>query len=112
MKVRVSAAVAACLLGFGFAGIAKAAPDGTLINAAESKKHDEALKLLAGGADAKAKDVDGTTALHWASHYDDVALADKLIHAGADVNAANEYGSTPMMEAATIGSPGIIKLLL
>ncbi len=46
-----------------------AAPDGTLINAAENKQHDAALKLLAGGADAKAKDVDSTTALHWAAHY-------------------------------------------
>jgi ankyrin repeat protein len=105
-------AVAFGLLSVGGASLAVAAPERTLINAAESKEHDEALKLLAGGADAKAKDVDGTTALHWASHYNDAELADKLIHAGADVNAANDYGSTPMMEAATIGSPEIIKLLL
>jgi ankyrin repeat protein len=112
MKVRVSAAIAACLLGFGFAGIATAAPDGTLINAAESKKHDQALKLLAGGADAKAKDVDNTTALHWAAHYGDVELADKLIRAGADVNTVNDYDSTPLMEAATLGNAAIVKLLL
>ncbi len=112
MKSRVAAAVAACLLGVGFAGIATAAPEGTLINAAENKSHTEALKLLAGGADAKAKDVDGTTALHWAAHHADVELVDKLIRAGADVNAVNDYGSSPMMEAATIGNAAIIKLLL
>ena len=67
MKTRVAAAVALCMLGLGAAGFAAAAPEGTLINAAESKAHDAALKLLAGGADAKAKDVDGTTALHWAA---------------------------------------------
>ncbi len=39
-------------------------------------------------------------------------LADKLIRAGADVNAVNDYGSTPMMEAATIGNAAIVKLLL
>src|SRR6478752_6519032 len=110
--MKVTAAVAACLRGFGFVGVASAAPEGTLINAAESKQHDEALKLLAGGADAKAKDVDNTTALHWAAHYGDVELAEKLIRAGADVNAVNDYGSTPMMEAATIGNAAIVKLLL
>ncbi len=88
-----------------------AAPEGTLINAAESKQHDAALKLLSGGADAKAKDVDGTTALHWAAHYGDADLAEKLIKAGADVNAVNDYGSTPMMEAATIGNAPVLKVL-
>jgi uncharacterized protein len=112
MKSRVAAAVAACMLGLGFAGMVSAAPEGTLINAAENKQHDEALKLLAGGADAKAKDVDNTTALHWAAHYADVELADKLVRAGADVNAVNDYGSTPMMEAATIGNAAIVKILL
>jgi ankyrin repeat protein len=112
MKTRVAAAVALCMLGLGAAGFAAAAPEGTLINAAESKAHDAALKLLAGGADAKAKDVDGTTALHWAAHYADAELADKLIHAGADVNAANDYGATPMMEASTVGSTAVLKSLL
>ena len=48
MTSRVAAAVAACMLGLGFAGVASAAAEGTLINAAESKQHDAALKLLAG----------------------------------------------------------------
>ena len=112
MTSRVAAAIALCMLGLGVAGIAVAAPEGTLINAAETRQHEAALELLAGGADAKAKDVDNTTALHWAAHYADVELADKLVRAGADVNALNDYGSTPLMEAATIGNADIIKLLL
>jgi ankyrin repeat protein len=100
------------ILALSAATLALAAPEGTLIHAAESKKHDDALKLLASGADARAKDVDGTTALHWAAHYGDPELADKLIRAGAEVNIANDYGSTPMMEAATIGSADVLKLLL
>ena len=112
MTSRVAAAIALCMLGLGVAGIAVAAPEGTLINAAETRQHEAALKLLAGGADAKAKDVDNTTALHWAAHYADVELADKLVRAGADVNALNDYGSTPLMEAATIGNADIVKLLL
>jgi ankyrin repeat protein len=111
-KSRVAAFVAACMLGLGFAGAANAEPQDKLIYAAENKQHDEALKLLASGADAKVRDVDNTTALHWAAHYADVELVDKLIRAGADVNAKNDYGSSPMMEAATIGNAAIIKLLL
>jgi ankyrin repeat protein len=39
-------------------------------------------------------------------------LVQRLIAAGADVNAANEYGSTPLSEAAIVGSAPIIKALL
>jgi hypothetical protein len=31
-------------------------------------------------------EADGSTALHWASLWDDLELADRLIRAGADVN--------------------------
>ncbi len=112
MKARVAALVVCTLVGSLAAGAAWSAPEGTLIDAAESKDHAAALKLIAQGADVRAKDVDGTTALHWAAHYADVELADKLIHAGAEVNVSNDYGSSPMMEAAAIGSAPILKLML
>lgn len=108
MKARLAALVL-CTWG---ASAAWAAPDGTLIDAAESKDHAGALKLIEQGADVRAKDVDGTTALHWAAHYGDVELVDKLIHAGAEVNVSNDYGSSPMMEAAVIGNADVLKLLL
>jgi ankyrin repeat protein len=110
MKARALAVLVACSLGLGAA--AWAAPEGTLINAAETKDHAGALKLIANGADVKAKDVDGTTALHWAAHYGDAELVDKLIKAGAEVNVSNDYGSSPMMEAAIIGNADILSLLL
>jgi ankyrin repeat protein len=108
MKARV-AALLLCSLA---AGAAWAAPPGSLIAAAEAKDHDAAMKLIAQGADVRAKDVDGTTALHWAAHYADVELVDALIKKGAEVNVSNDYGSSPMMEAATIGSAPVLKLLL
>src|SRR5580692_8405867 len=55
---------------------------------------------------------DGTTALHWAVRRDDLATADALIKAGADVKAANRYGVTPMALAATNGNPVMIRRLL
>jgi uncharacterized protein len=93
-------------------GAAWAAPAGSLIAAAEGKDQAGALKLIAEGADVRAKDVDGTTALHWAAHHANVELVGKLLEKGAEVNVSNDYGSTPMMEAAAIGNADVLKLLL
>ncbi len=61
---------------------------------------------------AKAKDPDGTTPLHWSVQREDAADVDRLIKAGADVNAKNDYGSTPMSEAALAGNTAVIERLL
>ena len=63
--------------------------------------------LLFAGADP-----DGTTALHRAAFEGDVAGAESLIHAGADVKAANRYGVTPLSLACTNGSGPMVELLL
>ena len=47
-----------------------------------------AVKLISSGADARAKSPDGTTALHWAAHNDQLDLVKRLIKAGADVKVA------------------------
>ena len=47
---------------------------------------------------------DGTTALHWAVHNADADMVERLIRAGANVNAKNEFGTTPMSEAAMSGT--------
>ena len=83
-----------------------------LLAAAEANNGAEALHQLDGGADAKARASDGTTALHWAAHWDDEALVERLIKAGADVNARNDYGATPLQEAAERGDAGMIHTLL
>jgi ankyrin repeat protein len=58
--------------------------------------------LLEGGADVHEKDQDSMTMLHWAvvAHHADAAKV--LIAAGADVNAVDRFGSTPLLYAATI----------
>ena len=55
---------------------------------------------------------DGTTALHWASYRDDLESADLLIRAGANVNAANDLGATPLWTASLNGSAAIVRRLL
>ncbi|HEY3837480.1 MAG TPA: ankyrin repeat domain-containing protein [Bryobacteraceae bacterium] len=55
---------------------------------------------------------DGSTPLHWASYHDDLQAANRLIHAGADVNAATDLGVTPLWAASQNGSEAMVKKLL
>ncbi len=66
--------------------------------------------LAAAGPDAPT--VDGTTALHRAISVNDAAKADALVRAGADVNAANRYGVTPLSLAAASANASLLELLL
>jgi ankyrin repeat protein len=52
------------------------------------------------------------TELHWAVHRDEAALVDRLMRGGANVNAANEYGVTPLTLACTNGSAAMVEKLL
>ena len=107
MKFVLRAGMLAGLLGFSTAQAAI-----PLIDAASADQLGVALSLIDSGADVRLRDVDGTTALHWAVHNDDLALVSRLLHGGADASAANDYGSTPMQEAAVTADPAIIELLL
>jgi ankyrin repeat protein len=55
---------------------------------------------------------DGSTALHWASHWDELDTADLLIRAGADVNAATTLGVTALALACENGSEMMVEKLL
>ena len=88
------------------------ASDLRLVEAAKKPSSQTVKSLLAQHADANAPDVDGTTALHWAAHWDDLAMADLLLRAGAKPNAANRYGYTPLYLAAKNGSASMIEKLL
>src|SRR6478609_8484097 len=114
------AASTGLLLLAGLALAQTARPDGTvttvvaqpvpLIDAVRSKDRETAVKLLQAGtrASVNQRSVDGTTALHWAVYNDDADLAGRLIKAGADVNARNDYGATPLSQAAVTGNVPVI----
>ena len=78
------------------------------------KSHNPALArtLLQQDVDVNAAQGDGVTALHWASHWNDIDLTRLLIGAGANVNAANDLGVTPLSLACVNGSPGMVEVLL
>ena len=54
----------------------------------------------------------GATPLHWAAHWNDLETANRLIHEGANPNAANEYGVTPLQLACENGSAAMVEKLL
>ncbi len=52
--------------------------------------------LLKQHAPVNAAQRDGTTALHWAAHWNDTESVELLLQAGADAKAVNRYGATPL----------------
>ena len=83
-----------------------------LIDAVKHADHAALRALLAKKVDVNTAAADGTTALHWASHRDDLESAQLLIRAGANVNAANDLGATPLWIACESGSAPMVKALL
>ena len=83
-----------------------------VVEAVKDGKVEAVRALLAKRADPNATESDGTTALHWAAHHDNLAAADLLIKAGANVGAANRYGATPLYLACVNGSAPIVERLL
>jgi ankyrin repeat protein len=71
--------------------------------------------ILDGGARnaaADMPDVDGSRPLHWAVRADQVEIAKLLLQSGADANAQNRLGVTPLYLAAVNGNPAMIAALV
>jgi ankyrin repeat protein len=85
---------------------------GPLLTAARDGDRSAALALLGERADPNEAEADGTTALHWAVHNDDIELVKRLLAAGAKADVANDYGATPFTEAAIGGNAAILAALL
>ena len=94
------------------AGLAAAAQDTRLLDAARAADSTRVIALLEQGVSANARQADGATALHWAAHRDDAAIADALVRAGAAVDAANEFGVTPLWLGCVNGSETMVEILL
>jgi hypothetical protein len=115
----VLAALKGCTT-FGFAclallasTLAAAAPiDLRLIQAVKRRDVDAVRALLKQRVDVNAVQGDGATALHWAAHRDDLAVADLLIRAGARAGVANDVGATPLHLACTNRSAPMVDRLL
>jgi ankyrin repeat protein len=105
--------LAAGLLGATIATLPlSAAGDTRLLDAAKGRDLESVRSLLKQKADVNAVQGDRATALHWAAHFDDGAMADALIGAGARVDAADDTGATPLYVACTNRSAPMVERLL
>ena len=93
-------------------GQAGATDDLGLVDAARGQDQAKVRALLDRRADVNARSNDGSTALLWAAHWNDVPMAGLLTRAGADANAANDFRMTPLSRACTNGSAVMVGLLL
>ena len=94
------------------ASLAAAELHPAMIDAAKSGNKASLRALIQQKSDVNAADPDGSTALHWAAHRDDLESVDALLKAGANANAANDLGTTPLWLAAENGSLAVTKRLL
>jgi ankyrin repeat protein len=83
-----------------------------LVTALKNQNASAARALIRQRVGVNVADVDGSTPLQWAAHWNNLETVKALLAAGAKPNAANRYGVTPLHEAATIGSAPIINALL
>ena len=81
-------------------------------DAAQNRDQAALRRAIQERASVKEAQPDGTTALHWAAHWNDLASVTALLAAGADPKAENRYGVTPLSEAAAAGSAAIVEALL
>jgi ankyrin repeat protein len=112
LRIR-SWSVVAVIIAVLLAAVSIATPaKPTLLDAAESGDRATALRLLAERADPNTTGPDGTTAIMFAAHNDDLSLVQALIKAGANVKLKNQFGTSAISEAAIIGSAPIIDALI
>src|SRR6185295_17280695 len=93
-------------------GAAAANEDLRLVDAAKNQDLQQVRALLNGHPDVNVRSEDGSTALLWAAHWNDLATAELLIRAGANANAANDFRITPLSLACTNASAPLVELLL
>lgn len=70
------------------------------------------MTLLTNGADPKRADADGNTPLHHAARSSDPGVAALLRDAGADLNALNREGVSPLGSACAAGNWRLARFLL
>ncbi len=101
--------IAAALLAVSAIAATSTSP---VADAAMNKDRDALRKLLTQKTDVNVPQADGATALHWAVRWDDMDSADLLLKAGANPQAANRAGATPLFLASTTGDAAMIEKLL
>jgi ankyrin repeat protein len=89
-------------------------PKGALATLIESGNRKAALERIrtATVADINEPQPDGTRPIHWAIHHVDYEILGALIAKKATLNIRNDFGATPIAEAAELGDARMVKMLL
>ena len=83
-----------------------------LVNAAKNQDWPQVRTLVAKHAEVNGRSGDGSTALLWAAHWNDLQTAALLIQSGADANTANDLKMTALSQACINASDAMVDLLL
>ena len=92
--------------------VVDAADDLPLVDAVKRQDVAAVRALVAQGADVNEAQPDGTTALHWAVHYEALDVVTLLVEAGAAVSATTRHGVPPLSLAAENGNAVMLERLL
>ena len=104
-------AISALLRQHGAKMIDQESSSQALLSAAGQGDVAAVRRLLDNGAKATAADYDKRTALHLACSEGLQEVAEILIGRGADVNAEDRWGGTPLAEALRNNNPALVKFL-
>src|SRR6185503_19507152 len=72
-----------------------------LVDAAKNQDAQEVRALLGKHLNVNVRSEDGSTALLWAAHWNDLQTAELLVRRGANANTANDFRMTPLSQACT-----------
>ena len=88
------------------------AGDSALADAVEKEAFQSANEMLEKAVDANGRQVDGMTALHWATVHEHAGMVDCLLRHGADASATNRYQISPLHIACQSGNAKIVQSLM
>src|SRR5216117_600114 len=83
-----------------------------LIETGNRKAALERIRSSTSVADINEAQPDGTRPIHWAVYRVDYELLGALIARKANLNVRNEFGSTPIAQAAELADARMVKMLL
>jgi uncharacterized protein len=98
MKLITLLATSLCLSAAAFAAPAIGSSP-TVADAVQRRETASLQSLIKAHADVNLAQPDGTSALHWAAHWNDLDTVKLLLQSKADAKAVNRYGATPLSEA-------------
>lgn len=112
MRTRRLAAVWLCAAAFALTTGVAGGAGVRLIDAVKTGSAEAVGALLKQKTDVNAAEADGTTALHWAAHTNNLELTRLLLRAGANANAVNRYGVAPLRLAVETGNAALAEALV